>query len=80
MNNDNNNSVPKPEPLLVSSVQAAGMLGVGRSHFYGMVSSGQIGPMAHKLGKRSLYSVKELDRWVDAGMPTREIWMNQKNF
>lgn len=80
MNNTNkDNLVPKPEPLLVDAKQAALMLGIGRSHFYAMLSSGQIGPMAHKLGKRSLYSVKELDKWVDAAMPPRHKWITQKN-
>ena len=80
MNNTNkDNLVPKPEPLLVDAKQAALMLGIGRSHFYAMLSSGQIGPMAHKLGKRSLYSVKELVKWVDAGMPPRQRWIERKN-
>ena len=68
-----------PEPLLVDAKQAAAMLGIGRSHFYSMLSSGQIGPMAHKLGKRSLYSVNELREWVDAGIPPRHKWIERKN-
>lgn len=67
------------ERLLVSAEKAAAMLSIGRSHFYSMLSSGQIGPMAHKLGKRSLFSVKELRDWVDAGIPPRHKWMNKKN-
>ncbi len=66
------------EPLLVDAKQAAFMLGIGRSHFLALSSSGQIGPMAHKLGKRSLYSVKELGKWVDAGMPPRQRWIEKK--
>ncbi len=79
MNQYNLTTPVLPEPLLVGAKQAAIMLGVGRSHFYSMLSSGQIGPMAHKLGKRSLYSVNELRKWVDAGMPPRQKWIEQKN-
>ena len=67
------------ERLLVGTKQASEMLSIGRSHFYSMLSSGQIGPTAHKLGKRSLFSVNELREWVNAGMPPRQKWMEQKN-
>ena len=76
MNNTNDKLVP--EPLVVDAAQAAAMLSIGKSHFYAMISSGQIGPMAHKLGRRCLYSVKELREWVDAGMPSRQRWIEQK--
>ncbi len=66
------------EPLLVDAKQAAFMLGIGRSHFLALSSSGQIGPMALKLGQRSLYSIKELGKWVDAGLPPRQKWVEQK--
>jgi len=79
MNQYNLTTPVLPEPLLVDAKHAATMLGIGRSHFYSMLSSGQIGPMAHKLGKRSLYSVNELREWVDAGMPSRQKWIEQKN-
>ena len=68
-----------PEPLLVDVKCAATMLGIGRSHFYSLLSTGQIGPIAHKLGKRSLYSVSELREWVNAKMPPRHKWIEQKN-
>ena len=75
----NGRGVPCPEPLLVDSKQAAAMLSIGRSHFYAMLSSGRIGPMSYKLGKRTLYSVKELREWVEAGMPPRQKWIAQNN-
>ena len=68
------------ERLLVSAEKAAAMLSIGRSHFYSMLSSGQIGPMAHKLGNRSLFSVNELRDWVNAGMPPRQRWIEQKKY
>lgn len=66
------------EPLLVDARRAAAMLGIGRTHFYAMLSSGGIGPMAHKLGRRSLFSVQELREWVNAGMPPRHKWVEMK--
>ena len=66
------------ERLLVSTEKAALMLSVGRTHFYSMLNSGTIGPMAHKLGRRSLFSVQELRDWVNAGMPVRKKWIEQK--
>ncbi|MFC1739613.1 helix-turn-helix domain-containing protein [Planctomycetota bacterium] len=66
------------ERLLVSAEQAAAMLSIGRTHFYSMLSSGTIGPMAHKFGRRSLFSVQELRDWVSAGMPPRQRWIEQK--
>lgn len=68
----------RPEPLLVDAKTAAMMLSIGRSHFLSLLSAGKIGPMPRKLGRRSLFSVKELDRWVDAGMPVRQKWVEQK--
>ncbi len=68
----------KSERLLVGAGQAAKMLSIGRSHFYSLLSSGQIGPMAHKLGNRSLFSARELREWVDAGIPSRDKWIEQK--
>ncbi|MHC4132469.1 MAG: helix-turn-helix domain-containing protein [Planctomycetota bacterium] len=66
------------EQLLVDAKQAASMLSIGKTHFYAMLSSGRIGPMAHKLGRRSLFSVQELRQWVSAGMPSRQKWMERK--
>lgn len=63
---------------MVDAKTAAGMLGIGRSHFMALLSSGRIGPMAQKLGRRSLFSVRELRAWVDAGMPGRLRWNEEK--
>ena len=66
------------ERLAVSAEQAAKMLSIGKTHFYAMLNSGKIGPMARKLGRRSLFSVQELRDWVNAGMPVRQRWIEQK--
>lgn len=63
-----------PEKLLLSAGEAAQTLGISRSLFYGLHSSGQIGPMPVKLGGRVLYRRAELEKWVRAGCPARERW------
>ncbi len=65
----------KPLPLLYSAKEACRMLGIGVSMFYELHSSGRLGPMAHKLGRRSLWNRQELERWVEAGMPPRDRWL-----
>ena len=57
------------EPLLVSHNEAARLLGIGRTTFYQLCSSGRIGPMALKFGRRSLFRLDELREWVAADCP-----------
>ena len=65
--------------LLLSAGDAAALLGVSRSLFYGMYSSGRLGPMPVKLGSRTLWRRKELETWTDAGCPTRDLWYTMKD-
>lgn len=62
------------EPLLLSFSEAAELLGISRTLLYSMYSDGRLGPLPHKLGRRSLLNRKSLERWVDAGMPSRRVW------
>ena len=66
-------------PLLVSAVDAAGLLGVGRSLFYAMHSNGRLGPQPVKLGRRTLWRQHELTAWVEAGCPPRPKWVEMRN-
>ena len=68
----------KNEKLLLCFKDAAEILSVSRSTLYQMHSSGRLGPMVYKLGRRSLLSRKELEAWVDAGMPNRDRWQEAK--
>ncbi len=61
-------------PLLVDASAAATLLGVGRSHFYALHSSGRLGPMPIALGRRKLWRVEELREWVRQGCPSRDKW------
>lgn len=62
------------DSLLLSADEAARLLGIGRSHFYGLHSTGRLGPMPIQLGRRSLWNRQELTDWVNAGCPARRQW------
>ena len=59
-------------PLLLKAGQAALLLNVGRTLFYSMHCSGQLGPPPIRLGRRTLWQREELKRWVAAGCPPRD--------
>jgi predicted DNA-binding transcriptional regulator AlpA len=61
--------------LLLSAVDAAKLISVGRSHFYALHSSGRLGPMPIRLGRRILWNRRELESWVAAGCPARGQWL-----
>lgn len=63
------------EPLLISFESAAKLLGISRATLYMLHADGRLGPMVHKIGRRSLLSRAELERWVASGLPPRTQWM-----
>ena len=68
------------QDLLLSADKAAGLCGVARSLWYTMHSSGRLGPLPIKLGRRTLWRREELEDWVKAGCPERTRWVAmQKN-
>ncbi len=64
--------------LLLAADEAAALLGIGRSHFYGLHSSGRLGPLPVRLGKRSLWRRDELESWVAGHCPPRQQWQAMK--
>lgn len=74
MSENNEEMNPQIEPLLVSHNEAARLLGIDRTTFYQLCSSGRIGPMAIKFGRRSLFRLDELREWVAADCPPRVKW------
>jgi excisionase family DNA binding protein len=66
------------EALLLSTEDAAKLIGVGRTHFYGMHSSGRLGPLPVRLGKRTLWNRTELENWVNGCCVNREKWQAEK--
>lgn len=69
---------PIHEPLLLTTDQAARLLGIGRTSLYSMHTTDRLGPMPVRLGRRILWRHEELKRWVDAGCPPRRQWVKNK--
>ncbi len=67
-----------PVKLLLSAQEAAAILGIGRAHFYGLLSAGLIGPLPIKLGRRSLWKADEIRSWVSRDCPPRSRWLAMK--
>ena len=66
------------EQLLCSIGDAAALLGIGRSKFYGMLSSGLIGPSPVLLAGKRMFNVDELRRWCKSSCVNREQWQAVK--
>jgi predicted DNA-binding transcriptional regulator AlpA len=66
-----------PGQLLVKAKQAAKLLDVSQAHFYRMHSHGMV-PRPERLGRAVRWNLRELERWVEAGMPSREKWEAMK--
>ena len=62
--------------LLLSAADAAKLLGIGKTHFWAMHSSGKLGPSPVRLGRRTLWVRKNLEKWVDYGCPPRKQWQD----
>jgi len=62
------------ESLLLSAEDSAELLGIGRTLFFSMHSSGRLGPLPVKLGRRVLWNRREIEAWVEAGCPARQQW------
>ena len=57
-------------PILVDSTDAAKLCGVCRRYWTQLDSAGKV-PMPIRLGKRKLWAVSELEKWVAQGCPSR---------
>lgn len=64
-------------PLLVDAKGLAAMLGIGRSHVHELRLSGRL-PEPVYLGRSVRWSAEELRRWIDAGCPAKERWLQIK--
>lgn len=67
-------TIETTEKLLLSAAEVAALLGISRSAFYSLLSSGRIGPMQVRLGRSVRWRVDELQAWVTAGCPSRDRW------
>jgi excisionase family DNA binding protein len=68
-------SIETTEKLLLSAAETAALLGISRSAFYSLLSSGRIGPLPVRLGRRTLWRAEELRAWTQAGCPARDRWL-----
>jgi len=64
--------------LLLSTERVAALLSISRSNFYGLLSSGRIGPEPIYLGRRVLWKRVELESWIAADCPPRHQWLSIK--
>lgn len=62
-------------PLLVDAAGAARLLGIGKSLFYQMASTGRLGPMPVEFHSKKLWSVEEIQDWIRAQCPCRDEWL-----
>ena len=63
------------EKLLLSAAEVAGLLGISRSAFYCLLSSGRIGPTPVRLGRCVRWDKRELEQWVAEKCPNRDKWL-----
>jgi len=65
----------KIEPLLLSAIETAKLLGIGRTALYALHSSGRL-PLPVRLGGRTLWRRDEIAAWVtcEPPCPSREKW------
>ena len=71
-------SAQKIELLLLSAKEAAKLLGICRNHFYALHNNGRLGPLPIRLGRRTLWSRKELETWIAEECPARRQWQELK--
>lgn len=60
-------------PVMLRDYEAAALLGIGRTKFRQMVSSGKA-PKGIRFGRAIRWSQSELLDWVDVGCPPRDKW------
>ncbi len=66
------------ESIMVGKEDAAKLCGVGRTLCNELVGSGKT-PAPLRLGRRVLWMRDELEKWCQAGCPSREHWNVMKN-
>ena len=70
--------MPDIEPALLTIEQTCQFLNIGKTLLYRRLSSECFGVMPIRIGRKVLFSRKELQAYVDAGMPPRPKWQAMK--
>jgi len=65
-------------PLLLSAQKTARLLGLSRSMFYQLNSSGAIGPQPIRNLGRPMWDRREIEKWVEVRCPGRSEWDSKK--
>ncbi len=69
----------KIEAALLTPDETAAFLNMKKTTFYGLLSTGRIGPEPIRFSKRKvLWSREELQEWVGARCPIRDRWREMK--
>ncbi len=66
------------ESLLVDVKGVANLVGLSKNTVMLHNSSGRLGPISIKLGRRRLWRRKEIEQWIDAGCPARHRWQSRR--
>jgi len=64
--------------ILLSAGEVAGVLGISRSAFYSLLSSGRIGPLPMRLGRSVRWNRRELETWIAEKCPSRDRWLDMQ--
>ena len=67
------------EPLLIDATGAAALLGIGRSFFYENLATERIPLKPIRFGRKVLFSVQELRRFVESGCPPAGKWQKVRD-
>ena len=65
-------------PNLIGAAGAARLHDVSERSWWRLDSAGLV-PMPVKLGRRTLWSVRELEAWAAHGCPSRERWAEMRS-
>lgn len=69
----------EPLALTVDAADGAGLLGIGRTKFLQLHSSGRL-PLPLRFGRAVRWRRQELVDWLNAGCPTRDKWKWKAQF
>ena len=74
-----NRAVQRPphRPLAVNAKEAAELCGISRTLWYDLKNAGRI-PEPIRLGRRTLWRVDEIQKWMTAGCPGLDRWRQMK--
>lgn len=64
----------EPERLAWNALELAKQLGISERHLWAMLAEGRLGPQPLAFGRAKRWNVAEVQAWLAAGAPTRDVW------